>query len=122
MNGADGPPDRAEIESKWTAIIEGRVTREEVHAWAEPLMLGERISDLLVASALQSLHGFDLTTDLEHGPPGNYLRSLDTLVEELDLWRAECVEYDMDPEGWVIRARARGRKAAEERRKQADGA
>ena len=31
-------PTRAGIEDKWNAIIEGLMTREEVHAWAERQM------------------------------------------------------------------------------------
>lgn len=103
-------PNRADIEERWRAIIEGRTTREEVHAWAEPLMFGDKIEDWLVASALQYLHGFDLTGDesgdpflLNHGPPGAYIRSTDDIAQELERWRARCVEYDADPVGWLQR-------------------
>ena len=54
----EGVPTRADVIDRWTAIIEGRSTREEVHAWAEPLMFGEKIEDVMGGSALQHLHGF----------------------------------------------------------------
>jgi hypothetical protein len=117
----EGRPGRADIEQKWLEIIRGSATREEVHEWAEPLMLGDRIEDLMVASALEHLHGFDLTGDgrlLRHGPPGEYIRSIAEIVDELNRWRQNCDEYDADPEGWVRRARARGWRAS--RREQRD--
>ena len=71
-------PTRAGIEDKWNAIIEGLMTREEVHAWAERQMFRDTpFDDMMVGSALQYLHGFDLcesksgdTWLLGHGPPG----------------------------------------------------
>jgi len=118
----EGLPTRADVEDKWTAIIESRMTREEVHFWAEPLMLGDKIDDMMVASALQYLHGFDLTGDksgdpflLNHGPPGEYIRSTDDVAQELERWRAHCGEYDADPVGWAQRARETARQRTEER-------
>jgi hypothetical protein len=89
------------------------MTREEVHEWAEPLMLAVPLDDdLMVASALQYLHGFDLTRDggsMRHGPPGEYIRSLSDIADELQRWQRNCREYDLDPDEYVRQHRARGR-------------
>jgi hypothetical protein len=65
---AEGFPDRAEVEAKWEAVIDGRLTREEVHDWAEPFVLDERSDDVMVLAALQQLHGFDLTGERSGDP------------------------------------------------------
>lgn len=115
---------RVDIEEKWTAIIEGRLTREEVHAWAHPIMLGDDPSDdLMVMSAIQYLDGFDLVNDpesgelLRHGAPGDYLRSTAEVAQELQRWRANCVAYDADPVGWSQRARETARRRIDEQRR-----
>jgi hypothetical protein len=120
----EGFPDRAEVEAKWEAVIDGRLTREEVHDWAEPFVLDERSDDMMVLTALQQLHGFDLTGDrsgdpfkvTHHGPPGQYIRSIEEVAAQLTKWRNRCVEYDADPASYLQRARdAAVRRIAEER-------
>jgi hypothetical protein len=109
------PPTRSEIDEWWQGIIEGRVTREAAHAWAEPLMFAEYSTqpDLMVMSALQSLHGFDMTFDppdrnvIRHGPPGEYYRTIDEIAADYKRWRSKCEEVDRDPDGWRQRARER---------------
>jgi hypothetical protein len=117
MGNKSQMPTRAEIDDRWVGVAEGRVGREETHDWAEPLMFADGPSDdVMVMSALQYLHGFDMTyrsadrNEIGHGPPGTYMRSLEEIREELDRWRVKCVDYDADPEGWVSRARAAARK------------
>lgn len=129
-------PNRADIEGRWRAIIDGTLSREEVHRWSEPLMLGEEELDPLVNTALQYLHGFDLVVDstddqieakrwtgtdaldrldsgrLRHGGHGAYLRSSEEVATELERWLSSCVEYDADPRGYIRRARERGEQAA----------
>jgi hypothetical protein len=97
------------IEAKWEAVIDGRLTREAVHDWAEPFVLHERGgADVMVLSALQQLHGFDLTGDrsgdpfeLTHGPPGQYIRS----IEGLSRYRPAD---DGEPDRGTLVVRARG--------------
>jgi hypothetical protein len=98
--------------------------REEVSAWAEPLMFAryESPPDVLVMQALQYLHGFDMTYRSEdhrligHGPPGEYVRTLEQVQEEYNAWTDRCRAYDADPESWV----AERRREAEMVRRQAN--
>jgi hypothetical protein len=72
--------------------------------------------DVLVMQALQYLHGFDMTSRSEgghligHGPPGQYVRTLEEVAEEYDAWTERCAAYDADPKGWL----AERRREAEE--------
>jgi hypothetical protein len=106
----------------WAAIIDGRLSREAVHDWAEPFMLGDRIDDLMVGTALQYLHGFDLTTEssadryLAHGPPGRYIRSVSDITEERQRWRACCAKYDADPAEFVRLERERAQQIVADER------
>jgi len=108
----------------WTRVIEGRVTREAAHAWAEPLMFAEysRKPDMMVMTAIQYLDGFDMTFDppaLKHGPPGEYYRTIAQIADEYTQWCAKCDDYDRDPTH-DRRAREGGEAPAEEGR--TDGA
>jgi hypothetical protein len=121
MSASHASPSRGDVDAMWTAVIEGRLTREQVHAWATPLMSGDnKIDDLMVATAIQHLDGFDLTNDpdegvfLRHGPPGEYIMSASDIAKELELWRTECAEYDADPVGWTRRALAAARLRLDE--------
>jgi hypothetical protein len=113
-------PRRVDIEAHWRDLIAGAVSREAVNLWAEPFVLGDEVLEPLVASALQSLHGFDLVTvspgRLRHGGPGEYLRSIDEVAAELDRWVADCREYDIDPRGYMKRSWERARLAARDER------
>lgn len=115
------PPTRAEIDDIWSGVAEGRLSREDGHNWAEPLMLAERPSDdAMVMSALQNIHGLDMTYRSDdqrfvgHGPPGRYLRSLEQVTADLEHWRSKCREHDADPEAWAARNRERARQYLQE--------
>jgi hypothetical protein len=103
----------------WRAVLNGTVTREAGHDWAEPLMFAayETKPDALAMSGLQYLHGFDMTSEgtahrsIAHGPPGDYVKSMAEIAADLDRWIANCHEYDADPDGWRARVRARARNA-----------
>jgi hypothetical protein len=110
-------PTRVEVDDLWAAVAAGRLSREEAHGWAERLMFAEVPSeDEMVMSALQSIHGLDMTYRSDdqrlvgHGPPGSYLRSLDEVQAALLHWRARCVERDEDPDGFRERNLARARQ------------
>jgi hypothetical protein len=113
-------PSRVEAEAWWRAVLAGSVTREAGHDWAEPLMLadyGTEVPDVFAMSALQYLHGFDMTsTDaahrfIAHSPPGEYVKTMADIRADLDRWLANCRDYDADPEGWIERVRRRARDA-----------
>jgi len=116
-------PTREQIEGRWLALIEGRVSREAVHEWSvqwvEPWRAQRGVDndvyvdDPMVWNGLLCLHGFDMTAQPErpnlvkHGPPGLYVHSHQHIVAELSRWRTRCVDYDADPEGFRRRARER---------------
>lgn len=116
------PPTREHIESWWLGILECRTSREDAHDWAEPLMFAEYSTtpDAMVMSALQYLHGFDLTFSppdrnlVRHGPPGEYLKTLDDVRGDFERWQADCVAYDRDPDGFSARQRVATRRHAVE--------
>jgi hypothetical protein len=98
----DGPPTRAEIEAMWRRLIAGEVSRQEVHRWVVP-WVEERwaeVSDRPSESALQELHGFDMTYDLgrprvvRHGPGDAYFHSDKHIAERLGKWLASCARHD----------------------------
>jgi hypothetical protein len=92
----------------WRDLIAGIVTREEVHSWAAP-WVEERWDELppLVEGAMQTLHGFDITYDVDrpnlmgHGPggPGDPYYHADAHIrEQFALWQADCARFDADPD------------------------
>ena len=110
--GPTDPPTRLDVESKWSAVVDGRISREAAHDWAEPLMLADYQTqpDTMVMQALQHLHGFDLSQGdderlVHHGPPGTYVRPPEDIAAELEAWRLRCQEHDADPVGWAARQR-----------------
>lgn len=110
-------PTRAVVEARWMALIEGQATRDEVHAWAAPWVeFDPFIGQPLVESALQSLHGFDLTRDpeqpnlLTHGGEGEFVHSDADIADGLSRWKRRCVEHDADPVGFRSRRIAEARK------------
>jgi hypothetical protein len=115
MTSRESPPSRQDIELRWRSVASGAASRESVHDWAEPFVLAEddTISDPMVMTALQYLHGFDMVWRsgdrrfVGHGPPGPYLRSLEEITAELDRWLHNCHGHDADPIGWLERARSR---------------
>lgn len=95
-------PRREEIERRWRALLDGSMTREEVHKWTlpwvEPWVDGYEDGpwpDGMINGALQTLHGFSMaylpeTPNLiHHGPPGDYLKSHDDIQREFDAWLSE---------------------------------
>ena len=56
-------------------------------------------------SALETMHGFDLTYDygrpniVRHGPGERYVHADQVIVEQLDRWLMSCRRYDADPRG-----------------------
>jgi hypothetical protein len=115
------PPTRQEVTARWQAVADGSLDREEVSAWAEPLMLAQYESppDVLVMQALQYLNGFDMTyrsvdrRRIGHGPPGEYVRTLAEVQDEFRAWSDRCRAYDAYPAGWIAERR---RQAAVARR------
>jgi hypothetical protein len=108
-----GSVGRNDIEFIWKALIEGRLTREEVHAWAFPMWTNEDFADGFVLSALQQLDGFDLTESpdkkgfVRHGPPGDYIRSMDDVSRQFNEWLQRCAEFEADPETYRRRKQER---------------
>lgn len=96
----------------------GSLTREIVCSWTVPWVEGvAEALDPMVNSAMQWLHGFDLTASkpwthghdrLDECAQRSYSTHLDSeyetpLTEVRDLleeWQADCAAYDADPEAW----------------------
>jgi len=101
-------PRRPEIEEKWVALIDGRLTREEVSAWARPLCDQATVDiDVMIQSGLSALAGFTMISAPFHvgmvidpPPVGEYLRPMSTVTEWLERWRSRCIEVDADPDRW----------------------
>ena len=107
-------------------MADGSLRRELAHEWSVPWVEGdaEPSSDVMVNRAMTSLHGFDMASSnperpslIHHGPPGVYYRTLDDIRVGLVEWRAECVDYDSDPEGWRVARLALARAVIEEERR-----
>lgn len=112
-------PGRDQIMAWWTALIKGLVTREATHAWAAQWVENEEanISDPMVTSALQNLHGFDLSylpgkeNITQHGMSdtiSRYMYSSDEIASEFARWIDNCSQYDESPDeySWKLRIRA----------------
>jgi hypothetical protein len=92
-------PDRSDVESCWTAILDETLTREDAHRWASS-WLGGAVpwpEDPMVVYGLTYLRGFDVVlcdpdelNVTRHGQPGVYLRTLTDIGRELERWRTEC--------------------------------
>jgi hypothetical protein len=114
--------DRSAVEAVWVALAEGRVSREWVHAWADPLVRSEAgvADDVLTRMGLQFLHGFDLAPcddavfGVRHGGPGGYAKSVGQVAADLEAWSEHCAAHDRDPGGWVLARVAAARAAAAE--------
>jgi hypothetical protein len=113
----DQVPTRADVEERWQPLVEGRTSRNDVHAWAAPWAEFDPFDGQpLVETGLQSLHGFDLTSDpdrpsmLTHGGDGAYVHSDATIAAGLVRSKRYCAEHDADPEGWRQRRIADARK------------
>jgi hypothetical protein len=102
-------PTRDEVRARWHGVLDGSLTREQVHAWTVPWVEGAAPGwplDGPVESAMQTLHGFTMASDpatphlVHHGPPGVYLKSPAEMRSDLERWEYTCREHDLDPAGW----------------------
>ncbi|WP_327419740.1 hypothetical protein OG763_43120 [Streptomyces sp. NBC_01230] len=103
------PPSREEVSACWKALIFGDLSRETAHGWAAPWVEGPGDTDYpdpLVLTALQFLHGFDLSVDpqhpglVRHGQGIAWCRSIKDISDEFSRWQANCAFYDSDPQLW----------------------
>jgi hypothetical protein len=113
------------VERVWAAVADGALAREIAHDWTVPWVEGnaEPSTDAMINRAMAWLHGFDMAVSdparpsaTHHGPPGTYYRSLDEIRSLLDVWLAECVDYDADPEAWMTSRLALALAAIDEER------
>ncbi|MGE7435487.1 hypothetical protein [Kitasatospora sp. NPDC001175] len=80
--GAGGRPDLDEIEARFTALVEGRLSRDEADRWAGRWLADDGLVwDELSYWALDLLHGIDLPA----GPDGGHLHG----DGQLRCWLAE---------------------------------
>jgi len=105
-------PSRSTVEAVWRAVANGERTREDAHVWTlrwvEPWVDGSSPDpgpgEVMVESGLQNIHGFSMAYNPEsphlihHGPPGIYVRTLDMVRADLEMWIDECRRYDENPE------------------------
>jgi hypothetical protein len=111
---------RATVTQMWQAVIDGTVSRDDAHRWAGQWVEGDdtEVGDLMVRSALQRLHGFDLVwtdkahTKARHGGPGTHIHAVGEIQQTFTAWRAACENYDIDPAGYLRRVRKAARSAA----------
>ena len=105
-------PTRDDVESRWRQVIDGMLTREEVHAWSAAWVDSkEELDDAVVELGLVHLYGFDLSrrgpADTSNGlqkhggGPGRvYLRPVADIAAELEQWRRDVDAIDEDPAEW----------------------
>jgi hypothetical protein len=103
-------PTREDIEERWKAIIEGRVSREDVHAWAVPWVERTwRFKDPMVSVGATYLHGYDLTFDpavgegvVRHAMSEGwaYLKPIEEIRSDLEHWQRDSIFFDRDPDAW----------------------
>lgn len=95
----------------WRDLVAGLRSREEVHRWVAPWVEDRwaDVSDPPTMTALETLHGFDMTYDLSrprvvrHGPGDRYVHSSRVIADQLDRWLEACQRYDVHPgAGWRI--------------------
>lgn len=96
--------NRSEVELVWRALMSGEVTREQVHEWVRDWEEGpSRVEDPMAGFALPYLHGFDLTRrsgGIDHGPPGEYVKSEGQIARDFAYWQDQCRQHDRDPAAW----------------------
>lgn len=112
---------RKTVEHVWRAVLDGTIDRDEAHRWAARWIEADdpQINDLMVLSALQRLHGFDLVwtdvakTAVRHGGSEAYVHSSSAISQAFLTWLDDCRSYDADPAAYVQRKRAAARAAAQ---------
>lgn len=115
-------PSRADVKGRWQALLDGQVTRCEVHEWASPWVeeWDALVVDPMIRTGLQHLHGFDLTYDSEspsvvrHGMGKHYVHSRREIADALARWEATCSIYDSDPVAYLRQVKERATSELEE--------
>ena len=113
---------RATVAQMWQAVLDGTISRADSHRWAKQWVEGDDpdVSDPMVWSALQRLHGFDLVwtdtarTTVRHGGSGAPVHTMREIQEAFTAWRAACERYDADPAEYVRRMKEAARSAGAE--------
>jgi hypothetical protein len=108
-------------------LLAGRVTREEVHAWAAPWVehILSEIEDPMTMNGLQHLHGFSLRYNPErpsllgYESDWPYLHSRQEIADGLDRWRQNCVRFNANPAEYIRAAREQAMAALEAGKKAA---
>ncbi len=112
---------RTTVADVWRAVLDGTISREDAHGWAARWVEADdpEISDRMVWSALQRVHGFDLVwtdvarTTVRHGGSQAYVHSLGDIRQALATWLDNCASHDADPVGYARRMKAAARAAAQ---------
>ncbi|MGP4112940.1 hypothetical protein ACTWP5_18770 [Streptomyces sp. 4N509B] len=117
------PPSRDDVAARWRALIDGNMTREDIHAWAAQWVGNVPISDPMVDTALLYLHGFGLTVGPNPSHPtdrtgDDYLHSDQDIVLAFERWQADCTKYDTDPERFRREKRAAAQAYLERERRE----
>jgi hypothetical protein len=104
MDQDGAPPSRDEIEERWVALIEGRVTRDEVSHWASRHFNDGGVDEPCIKRGLGQLFSFKLVSEegnplglAEPPPVGEYLWTITELADRLNEWKSWCVKIDADP-------------------------
>jgi hypothetical protein len=113
---------RATVAEMWRAVLDGTVSRADAHRWASRWVEGDDpdVSDPMVWSALQRLHGFDLVwtdaarTTVRHGGSGVHVHTMREIQDALTVWRTACERHDADPAEYVRRMKEAARSAGAE--------
>lgn len=113
---------RATVAETWQAVLDGTVSRADAHTWASQWVEGDDpdVSDPMVWSALERLHGFDLVwtdtarTTVRHGGSDAYVHTMWEIQTTFNAWRASCESYDADPAGYIRRKKEAARSAEAE--------
>lgn len=82
---------RAELNERWTLLVDGSISSQEVHAWARRHIGRAEPSEPMVMTGLQTLHG--ATGAMADPAPAG-------IALLLDAWRADCIAYDANPVEW----------------------
>ncbi|MEV6244289.1 hypothetical protein [Lentzea sp. NPDC051838] len=105
---------RTTVAEMWRAVLDGSLSQDDAHTWAARWIEADdpQIDDLMVLSALQRLHGFDLVwtneekTTVRHGGSAAYVHSASDISQAFIQWLDDCRSHDTDPAGYLERKRA----------------
>ncbi|GGM26518.1 hypothetical protein GCM10011608_09090 [Micromonospora sonchi] len=88
MIGQPTPPSRADVEARFTAILDGSQSRDEVDRWATQVMQSLEYAEVdeTIWWALGMLSGIDL----RHGPGEPYLHDDEQVRGWLAEFRVRC--------------------------------